>query len=168
MRILTRIAVPLLAVFFPLRGSADNGEPNQVSGVRQEVTTNEVGVVTAFYRGDEKVLVKVVPKRTGRNVVYYLYLDGQQVFTYKYGPMGTEFRSADNTRKFAKRPYTIKMAGDKESRINRITLYTDDFAETLDGYWLKNNAVIPWSAEELAKWRAFRDPTPRRSQERTR
>jgi len=36
-------------------------------------------------------------------------------------------------------------------------LYTNDFAETVDGYWLKDNAIIPWSSRELANYRKQRD-----------
>jgi hypothetical protein len=53
------------------------------------------------------------------------------------------------------------MTGDKEGRIQRITLYSPDFKTTYDGFWLRNNELIPWSAEELEGWRKTRDPGAR-------
>jgi hypothetical protein len=53
------------------------------------------------------------------------------------------------------------MTGDKEGRIQRITLYSPDFKTTYDGFWLRNNELIPSSAGELEGWRKTRDPGAR-------
>jgi len=129
-----------------------------IQGVRQETSMRAGYPVVTYYRGEEKILEKIAPQEDGKNDIYYIFLDGRKIFTYKSGPVGTEFRSSDNTRKFAKRPYTIKMAGDKESRVRRITIYSPDFKETMESFWLRDNQIIPWSSERLEGWRGMRDP----------
>ena len=113
--------------------------------------------VTASYRGDSMILKKVTPPDKSKNTVYYVLHNGYEVLTYKLGPFGTEFRGVGLTRSLIKPDYTIKMAGDKEGRIQRITLYSPDFKTTFDGFWLRNKELIPWSAEELKNWRKMRD-----------
>ncbi len=93
-------------------------------------------------------------------VVFFVDLNDVEVLTYKVGPFGSEFRGAGLTRQFVKPGYTIKMAGDKEGRIQRITIYSPDFKKTYDGFWLKNKELIPWTAKELANWRKMRRETP--------
>ena len=132
-------------------------ETNRIDGVRQIETAISIGKITQYLRDGKKVLEKVTPTDPKLNTVFYIYLDGRKVFTYKVGIMGTEFAAEDSARLAPKRPFSIKLAGDNESRVNRITLYTNDFAKTLDSYWLKNNAVIPWSSKELADYRKQRD-----------
>ena len=92
--------------------------------------------------------------------MYYVLHNGFEVLTYKSGPGGTEFAEAGVIRNMVKPDYTIKMAGDKEGRIQRITLYSPDFKRTYDGFWLKNKELIPWTAKELANWRKMRGETP--------
>ena len=53
------------------------------------------------------------------------------------------------------------MAGDKDGRIQRITIYSPDFSKTYECFWLRNHELIPWTAEELAGWRKMRDPGAR-------
>ena len=113
---------------------------------------------TAYYRGDSLILKKVTPPDEFHNTVYYVIHNGFEVLTYKTGPAGTEFAEAGIIRDMVKPDYTIKMAGDKEGRIQRITLYSPDFSKTYEGYRLRNNELIPWTAEELAGWRKMRDP----------
>ncbi len=134
---------------------------------KQEVTQKESKLettagalaVTISYRGDTKILKKVTPPDKSQNTVFYVYLNDVEVLTYKVGPFGSEFRGAGLTRQFVKPGYTIKMAGDKEGRIQRITIYSPDFKKTYDGFWLKNKELIPWTAKELANWRKMRDKT---------
>ena len=116
-----------------------------------------MGELTQYLRDGKKVLEKVTPTDPKLNTVFYIYLDGRKVFTYKIGILGTEFQAEGSARLSPTRPFSIKLAGDSQSRINKITLYTNDFAETLDGYWLKDNAIIPWSSKELANHRKQRD-----------
>lgn len=132
-------------------------ETNRIVGVQQIKTTIAIGEITQYLRDGKKVLEKVTPTDPQLNTVFYIYLDGRKVFTYKVGILGTEFEAEDSARLVPERSFSIKLAGDNESRVNRITLYTNDFAKTLDGYWLKNNAIIPWSSAELANHRKQRD-----------
>lgn len=129
---------------------------------RKETKEGDLAVVTT-YRGDAMILKKVMPAEESRNTVYYVYLNGFEILTYKMGPMGTEFSGAGMGRKMIKPEYTIKMAGDKEGRIQRITIYSPDFKETYEGFWLKDEELIPWSSDELANWRKMRGQTPSQS-----
>lgn len=113
--------------------------------------------VTEYFRGDSLILKKVVPPDESLNTVYYVIHNGFEVLTYKSGPTGTEFAGAGVIRDQVKPDYTIKMAGDKKGRIQRITLYSPDFSKTYDGFWLRDKQLVPWSAEELAGWREMRD-----------
>jgi len=113
--------------------------------------------VTAYYRGDSLILKKVTPPDGSLNTVYYVIHNGFEVLTYKAGPAGTEFAGAGVIRDMVKPDYTIKMAGDREGRIQRIVIYSPDFRTTYDGFRLKNHELIPWSAEELENWRKLRD-----------
>lgn len=36
-------------------------------------------------------------------------------------------------------------------------VYSPDYTTTYDGFWLKNNELVPWSAEELEGRRKIRD-----------
>ena len=117
--------------------------------------------VTEYYRGGSMILKRVTPPDKSHNTVYYVIHNGYEVLTYKSGPAGTEFAGAGVIRDMVKPDYTIKMAGDKEGRIQRITIYSPDFKTAYDGFWLRNNELIPWSAEELANWRKMRDPKPK-------
>jgi hypothetical protein len=113
--------------------------------------------VTEYFRGDSLILKKAVPPDKSLNTVYYVIHNGFEVMTYKSGPSGTEFTGAAIIRNQVKPDYTIKMAGDKDGRIQRITLYSPDFTRTYDGFWLRNNELIPWSARELEGRRKLRD-----------
>ena len=115
--------------------------------------------IKTSYRGASMVLKKVTSPDKSHNTVYYVMHNGHEVLTYKSGPGGTEFAGAGMTRDQVKPDYTIKMAGDKEGRIRRITIYSPDFKTTHDGFWIKNRNLIPWSGEELANWRKLRDST---------
>lgn len=126
---------------------------------RKEGKEGDLAVVTT-YRGDAKILMKVTPPDDTMNTVYYVYLNGFEVLTYKKGPMGTEFRGAGMSRRLIKPEYTIKMAGDQEGRVERITIYSPDFQKTYEGFRLKNGELVPWSSEELANWRKMRDSMP--------
>jgi len=155
-------ALLLFSVMLFSNLSANAQEPNPIAGVRQEKKTISVGEIpvgelTQYLRDGKKVLEKVTPTDPKLNTVFYIYLDGRKVFTYKIGILGTEFQAEGSARLSPTRPFSIKLAGDSQSRINKITLYTNDFAETLDGYWLKDNAIIPWSSKELANHRKQRD-----------
>ena len=147
----------------PLCVDADelSGEPSR------ELTRKESKVgdltVTTIYRGKAMILKKVKPPKESLNTVYYVYLNGFEILTYKVGPMGTELTGAGMTRRLIKPDYTIKMAGDEDGRIQRITIYSPDFTSTHDGFWLKNKELIPWSAEELADWRKMRDTAPHKT-----
>ena len=112
--------------------------------------------ITTTYRGNVKILQKATPLDESMNTVFYVFLHGVKVFTYKSGPMGTEFLGAGPVRQVGKPAYIIKMAGDKKSEIQRITIYSVAFKTTFDGFWLKDNELIPWSAEELENWRKLR------------
>jgi hypothetical protein len=125
------------------------------------VTSQGEMAVTEYFRGDSLILKKVVPPDKSLNTVYYVIHNGFEVLTYKSGPGGTEFAEAGVIRDRVKPDYTIKMAGDKEGRIQRIMLYSPDFTKTYEGYWLKNHELIPWTAGELAGWRKMRDPEAR-------
>ena len=116
--------------------------------------------VTSSYRGGEKILEKMTPKKEGQNRVFSVYLQGSVVPASSAGPGGTEFWEAGPERKTIKPEYVIKRAGDKTARIRRITLYSPDDKRAFDGFWLKDNELVPWSAEELAGWRKLRDAKP--------
>ena len=141
--------------------SYGDGKPPTVQGIRQEVSTQGELNVVSYYRGDAKILQRSEYREKSGNTVFYIYLQGREIFTYKSGPMGTDFRANDYPRPITVPEYTIKMAGDKESRITRITIYSSDYRKTLDGFWLKNNELIPWSSDELENWRKMRDRSPK-------
>ena len=157
----------LIAFCFTSPLQADTEEDKAVSGhklTRKESKQGDLAVTTTF-RGDVMILKKVIPPKESLNTVYYVYLNGFEILTYKVGPMGTEFRGANLIRKLVKPDYTIKMAGDREGSIQRITIYSPDFKKTYDGFWLKNGELIPWSDEELAKWRKMRDMAPNKTEQ---
>jgi hypothetical protein len=158
------IAGFLLSALFLLSPAAAAGEDLPVTQKVSKVATmlGELAQ-TAYYRGDSLILKKLVPPDGSLNTVYYVIHNGFEVLTYKTGPAGTEFTEAGIIRDMVKPDYTIKMAGDKEGRIQRITLYSPDFSKTYEGYRLRNNELIPWTAEELAGWRKMRDPGDRKN-----
>ncbi len=137
--------------------TTDAQESNQIEGVRQIKTTISIGELTQYLRDGKKILEKITPTDSKRNTVFYVYLDGRKVFTYKVGIQGTEFQAEDMAQRSPPRPFSIKLAGDSQTRINWITLYTSDFGKTLDGYWLKNNAIIRWSSKKFANYRKQRN-----------
>ena len=148
----------------PLHADAEeDGVAQSHKLTRKESKEGDLAVMST-YRGDVMILKKVTPPRESLNTVYYVYLNGLEILTYKVGPMGTEFRGAGMTRKLIKPDYTIKMAGDREGRIQRITIYSPDFTKTFDGFWLKDGELIPWSDEELANWRKMRDMPPNKAE----
>lgn len=156
----------LIAFCFAAPLRADAEEPGVVQSrelTRKESKEGDLEVATT-YRGNAMILKRVTPPDKSMNTVYYVYLNGFEVLTYKVGPLGTEFRGAGSTRKLVKPDYTIKMAGDDEGRIRRITIYSPDFATTHDGFWLKAQELIPWSDAQLASWRKMRDETPKKSE----
>ena len=133
--------------------------PDNIEGVTVKVISRDNAndfKLIGYYRSEDKILEKVEPLKPGMNTVYRLYLNNKSIFTVKVGPMGTEFRSSDNTRKFNPTKYTVKMAGDKEGKIRRMTIYTDDFTRTLDGFWFRDSQVIPWSDKGLINWKIRR------------
>ncbi len=144
---------------FLLSPAAPAGEDLAITHKESKLET-KLGVLTQteYYRGDSMILKKVVPADGTLNTVYYIIHNGFEVLTYKTGPAGTDFAEAGIIRDQVKPDYTIKMAGDKEGRIQRITLYSPDFSKTFDGFWLRNNELIPWTTEELEGWRKMRDP----------
>ena len=125
------------------------------------VTSQGEMAVTEYFRGDSLILKKVVPPDKSLNTVYSVIHNGLEVLTYKSGLSGTEFAEAGVIRDRVKPDYTIKMAGDKEGRIQRIVIYSPDFAKTYDAFWLKNQELIPCAAGELEGWRKMRDPEAR-------
>lgn len=148
-----------------VRAEAEPAGSQQNLKLTQEKTTEGGFAVTITSRGEAKILKKVTPADPSNNTVYYVYHHGFEVLTYKVSPMGTEFREAGMTRKLVKPDYTIKMAGDPEGRIQRITIYSPDFRTTYDGFSLKNQELIPWSDKELANWRKMRDRTPSKTEQ---
>lgn len=159
------IAGMICSVLVILSPVAPGGDELAISRKQCKIDTS-LGemAVTECYRGDSLILKKVVPPDKSLNTVYYVYHNGFEVLTCKFGPAGTEFTGAGVIRGQVKPDYTIKMAGDKQGRIRRITLYSPDFSKTYDGFWIRDNALIPWSAEELAGWRERRDPERRQAE----
>lgn len=135
---------------------ANSDDPNQIEGVHQRHKVIAIGKLTSYFRDGEKILQRMVPDNAGLNRVFYICLEGQNVFTYKAGILGTEFQINEEERSLVKTPFTIKLAGDKNARVERITIYTHYFKTTLEGYWLKKNTIVPWSTAELAQWRKER------------
>ena len=153
--------IPILILVAALGGLAAGWAAPPAAEIWLAVTTKESRrggfALTTSYRGGEKILEKVTPKKEGQNTVFYVYLNGSVVLTYQAGPGGTEFQEAGAERKTIRPEYVIKMVGDEEAGIKRITLYSPDFKRTINGFWLKDRALVPWSAEELAGWRQLRD-----------
>jgi len=160
------VLLAALCCTVPLRAEAEQvgAKPDLKLTQKETKVETKVGnlVVATTYRGDAIILKKATPPDESKNTVYYVYLNGSEILTYKVGPMGTELSGAGMSRKLIKPDYTIKMAGDKEGRIQRITIYSPDFKKTYDGFWLKDGELIPWSSDELANWRKMRNETPNR------
>lgn len=122
--------------------------------------SSEKYMITTTYRGGEKILEKVTPPDgSWVQTLYYIYLNGYKVMTYKVG-RGSNFAGAGMSRKMIEPEYTITMDGDKEGRIRRITIYSPDYKTTYNGFQLKDGELIPWSAEDFAKWRKMRSEAP--------
>ena len=142
--------------------AAENLKLTQKESIREFAA--EKYAVTTSYRGGVKILEKVTPPDESKLTVYYVYLNGFKVLTYKTGQMGSEFSGAGMGRRQIKPEYTIKMAGDKEGRIEWITLYSADFTKTYDRFSLKDGELIPWSSDKLANWRKMRSEAPHKAE----
>ena len=146
----------VLFSLFPFGAVSGADDPTQIDGVTQQERVMAIGKVTSYFRDGEKILQRMVPGNVGLNSVFYIVREGENVFTCKVGVLGTEFQINEQERLLVKTPFAIKLGGDKEGKITRITIYTHDFATTLDGYSLKSNAIVPWSTAQLSKWRKQR------------
>lgn len=160
MRFITCSAFAVLGASFLNAAVAD--EAPQIDGVsEQKKNVMSIGEITSYFRNGKQILQKMVSDDPDLNMVFYICIEGKNVFTYKVGILGTEFQMNEHERLAVKTPFAIKLGGDKESRIERITVYTHDFRRTIDGYWLKKNAIVPWSTQELGQWRKQRGEASR-------
>lgn len=140
-------------------------EMHGITGITHKESKIETSLgemaVTEYYRGDTLILKRVVPPDASHYTVYYVIHNGFEILTYKSGTAGTEFAGAGVIRDMVKPDYTIKMVGDKGGKIHRITIYSPDFSKTYESFSIKDNELIPWSAEQLQGWRKMRDPGAR-------
>ncbi len=165
-----KISIGALMLCTTLWGTALNAEPEadkvtENLELTQRESTLEIAskqyAVTTTFRGGVKILEKVTPPDQPKNsTVYYVYLNDFKVLTYTIGQGGSEFSGVGMGREQITPKYTITVGGDKEGRIEWITLYSSDFTKAFDRFGLKNGELIPWSGDKLAKYRKMRSEAP--------